>query len=289
MSNEIEIAFIGGSGLYKIPNFKNSKWLDVSSNFGKPSSKICIGSLNGKKIAFLPRHGLNHNLSPSKINYRANIEALKKLNVQNIISISAVGSLREDFKPSDFVLVDQFIDRTFIRNKSFFDDDCVVHIPMASPICNNLKKISSKALKKLKLNFHSGGTYICIEGPQFSTLAESNLYRSWGCDVIGMTNMPESKLAMEAGICYVSLSMVTDYDCWHKNHDSVTVDQIVKVMKKNSENALKFINEICKEKTIKCNEFTKNLAKNSIITEKSKIKKKTRDKLSNIVRFNESK
>ena len=289
MSNEIEIAFIGGSGLYKIPNFKNSKWLDVSSNFGKPSSKICIGSLNGKKIAFLPRHGLNHNLSPSKINYRANIEALKKLNVQNIISVSAVGSLREDFKPSEFVLVDQFIDRTFIRNKSFFDDDCVVHIPMASPICDNLKKISSKALKKLKLNFHSGGTYICIEGPQFSTLAESNLYRSWGCDVIGMTNMPESKLAMEAGICYVSLSMVTDYDCWHKNHDSVTVDQIVKVMKKNSENALKFINEICKEKTIKCNEFTKNLAKNSIITEKSKIKKKTRDKLSNIVRFNESK
>ena len=289
MSNEIEIAFIGGSGLYKIPNFKNSKWLDVSSNFGKPSSKICIGSLNGKKIAFLPRHGLNHNLSPSKINYRANIEAMKKLNVQNIISISAVGSLREDFKPSEFVLVDQFIDRTFIRNKSFFDDDCVVHIPMASPICNNLKKISSKALKKLKLNFHSGGTYICIEGPQFSTLAESNLYRSWGCDVIGMTNMPEAKLAMEAGICYVSLSMVTDYDCWHKDHYSVTVDQIVKVMKKNSENALKFINEICKEKTIKCNELTKNLAKNSIITEKSKIKKKTRDKLINIVRFNESK
>ena len=289
MSIDIEIAFIGGSGLYKIPNFKNSKWLDVSSNFGKASSKICIGSLNGKKIAFLPRHGLNHNLSPSKINYRANIEALKKLNVQNIISISAVGSLREDFKPSEFVLVDQFIDRTFIRNKSFFDDDCVVHIPMASPICNNLKKISSKALKKLKLNFHSGGTYICIEGPQFSTLAESNLYRSWGCDVIGMTNMPESKLAMEAGICYVSLSMVTDYDCWHKNHDSVTVDQIVKVMKKNSENALRFINEICKEEAIKCNEVTKNLAKNSIITEKSKIKKKTRDKLSNIIRFNESK
>ncbi len=289
MSNEIEIAFIGGSGLYKIPNFKNSKWLEVSSNFGKTSSKICVGSLNGKNIAFLPRHGLNHNLSPSKINFRANIEALKKINVQNIISISAVGSLREDFKPSDFVLVDQFIDRTFIRKKSFFDDDCVVHIPMASPICKNLKKISSKVLKKLKLNFHSGGTYICIEGPQFSTLAESNLYRSWGCDVIGMTNMPESKLAMEAGICYVSLSMVTDYDCWHKDHDSVTVDQIVKVMKKNSENALKFINEICKENAIQCSESTKNLAMNSIITEKSKIKKKTRDKLKNIIRLNESK
>ena len=159
---------------------------------------------------------------------------------------------------------------------------------MASPICENLRKISANALNKLKLNFHSGGTYICIEGPQFSTLAESNLYRSWGCDVIGMTNMPESKLAMEAGICYVSLSMVTDYDCWHKDHDSVTVDQIVKTMKKNSENALKFINEICKEKTIKCNEITKNLAKNSVITDKSKIKKKTIDNLSNIIRFNES-
>ena len=284
MSNEIEIAFIGGSGLYKIPNFKNSKWLDVSSNFGKPSSKICIGSLNGKKIAFLPRHGLNHNLSPSKINYRANIEALKKLNVQNIISVSAVGSLREDFKPSEFVLVDQFIDRTFIRNKSFFDDDCVVHIPMASPICDNLKKISSKALKKLKLNFHSGGTYICIEGPQFSTLAESNLYRSWGCDVIGMTNMPEAKLAKEAGICYVSLSMVTDYDCWHPQHDSVTVDQIIQNMNENSENALRLINEICKEKKILCDSETKEISNKSLITNRKKIKQKTKKKLCNILK-----
>ena len=286
---EIEIAFIGGSGLYKIPNFKNSEWIEVSSNFGKTSSKICIGSLNGKNIAFLPRHGLDHNISPSKINYRANIEALKKINVQNIVSISAVGSLREDYKPSDFVLVDQFIDKTFLREKSFFDEDCVAHIPMASPICENLKKISSKALENLKLNFHSAGTYICIEGPQFSTLAESNLYRSWGCDIIGMTNMPESKLAKEAGICYVSLSMVTDYDCWHKDHDSVTVDQIVKVMKKNSDNALKFIDEICKNKSIRCSEETKNLAVNSIITDKSKIKNKTKIKLSNIIKFNESK
>ena len=170
-------------------------------------------------------------MSPSKINYRANIDALKKINVQNIVSISAVGSLREDFKPSDFVLVDQFIDRTFMRKKVL--TKIVLFIPMASPICENLRKISANALNKLKLNFHSEGTYICIEGPQFSTLGpESNLYRSWGCDVIGMTNMPESKLAMEAGICYVNLSMVTDYDCWHKDHDSVTVDQIVKTMKK---------------------------------------------------------
>ena len=160
--SEIEIAFIGGSGLYKIPNFKNSKWLEVSSSFGKVSSKICVGSLNGKRIAFLPRHGLNHNISPSKINYRANIDALKKINVQNIVSISAVGSLREDYKPGDFVLVDQFIDKTFKREKSFFDEDCVAHIPMAAPICDNLRKISSKALNKIKLKFHSGGTYIFV-------------------------------------------------------------------------------------------------------------------------------
>ena len=286
---EIEIAFIGGSGLYKIPNFKEAEWIDVTSNFGKTSSKICVGNLNGKNIAFLPRHGLSHNISPSKINYRANIEALKKINVQNIVSISAVGSLREDFKPGDFVLVDQYIDKTFKREQTFFDNDCIAHVPMASPVCDNLKKKSAEALQELRLKFHLGGLYICIEGPQFSTLAESNLYRSWGCDVIGMTNMPESKLAKEAGICYASLSMVTDYDCWHKDHDSVTVDQIVKIMKKNSENALRFIDEICKNKSIECNAKTKNLAANSIITDKSKIKKSTKDRLANILKINESK
>ena len=285
---EIEIAFIGGSGLYKIPNFKNPKWVNISSDFGKVSSKICVGSLNGKNIAFLPRHGVDHNISPSKINYRANIDALKKIKTQNIVSISAVGSLREDYKPGDFVLVDQFIDKTFKRETSFFDDDCVAHVPMATPICSDLKKLSSNILKKLKLKFHLGGIYICIEGPQFSTLAESNLYRSWGCDVIGMTNMPESKLAKEAGICYASLSMVTDYDCWHKDHDSVTVDQIVKVMKKNSENALKFINEICKSKYISCSEKIKNLSENSIITDKSKIKKSTKKRLTSILKINAS-
>ena len=284
---EIEIAFIGGSGIYKIPNLRNSQWINVTSKFGKPSSKICTGTLHGKKIAFLPRHGLSHNISPSKINYRANIDVLKKINVQNIVSISAVGSLREDFKPLDFVLVDQFIDKTFLREKTFFDEDCVAHIPMDHPICEKLKSISSKALQKLKLNFHSTGTYICIEGPQFSTLAESNLYRSWGCDVIGMTNMPESKLAKEAGICYVSLSMVTDYDCWHKDHDAVTVDQIVQIMKKNSENALNFINEMCKGGLISCDEKVKNLAINSIITDKTKIKKSTKERLVNIIKFDE--
>ncbi len=280
---EIEIAFIGGSGLYKIPNLEDSKWISISSEFGKPSSKIRVGILNGKKIAFLPRHGLNHNISPSKINYRANIDVLKKLKVQNIISISAVGSLREDFKPMDFVLVDQFIDKTYLRIKTFFDDDCVVHIPMSSPVCKNLVKKCSEALKRIKLDFHNSGTYICIEGPQFSTLAESNLYRSWGCDVIGMTNMPEAKLAKEAGICYASLSMVTDYDCWHPAHDSVTVDQIIKTMNENSTNAIKLINEICKEKRFECDKETKEISKNSLITNRKKIKGKTKKKLSNIL------
>tara|TARA_B100001057_G_scaffold435660_1_gene466147 strand:+ start:378 stop:1235 length:858 start_codon:yes stop_codon:yes gene_type:complete len=280
---EIEIAFIGGSGLYKLPNLEDSKWISISSEFGNPSSKIRVGTLNGKKIAFLPRHGLDHNISPSKINYRANIDALKKLNVQNIVSISAVGSLREDFKPMDFVLVDQFIDKTYLRKKTFFDDDCVVHIPMSSPVCKNLVKKCSEVLKRIKLDFHNSGTYICIEGPQFSTLAESNLYRSWGCDVIGMTNMPEAKLAREAGICYASLSMVTDYDCWHPEHNSVTVDQIIQTMNENSSNALKLINEICKEKRINCDNETKEISNNSLITNRKKIKDKTKKKLSNIL------
>merc|ERR1711991_173156 len=239
----------------------------------------CLGSLNGKSIAFLPRHGINHNISPSEINYRANIECLKKLGVQNIISLSAVGSLREDYKPGDFVVVDQFIDNTYLRKKTFFDDDCISHVSMSSPVCENLRKISLSNLKKLKLNFHSNGTYICIEGPQFSSLAESNLFRSWGCDVIGMTNMPEAKLAREAGICYAAISMVTDFDCWHSQHDSVTVDQIVSTMNQNSSNAFKFIGEFSKIGKISCDEKIKNISKNSLITSIEKIEKSTKKKL----------
>ena len=235
--SEIEIAFIGGSGLYKIPNLKKIKWKTVKSSFGKPSWKVCIGSLNGKSIAFLPRHGINHNISPSKINYRANIECLKKLGVQNIISLSAVGSLREDYKPGDFVVVDQFIDNTYLRKKTFFDDDCISHVSMSSPVCENLRKISLSNLKKLKFNFHSNGTYICIEGPQFSSLAESNLFRSWGCDIIGMTNMPEAKLAREAEMRYTSVAMVTDFDCWHEAEGNVEVTDIIKVLNENASNA----------------------------------------------------
>ena len=275
----VEIAFIGGSGLYKIPNFVEPKWVNVKTSFGKPSSEVCVGHLNEKQIAFLPRHGLNHNIAPSNINYRANIESLKKIGVQNIISLSAVGSLREDYKPGDFVVVNQFIDQTYLRSKSFFDQDCVSHIPMSNPVCKNLNKICIESLKKVKLNFHNSGTYICIEGPQFSSEAESNLFRSWGCDVIGMTNMPEAKLAKEAGICYSAVSMVTDYDCWHPDHDSVTVDQILNTLNKNTKNAFSFIVSLSKIRKITCDENTKTLSRNSIITNKKNVKNSTMKKL----------
>ncbi len=235
-------------------------------------------------MAFLPRHGKHHNIPPTKINYRANIEALKKIGVENIVSLSAVGSLREDFAPGDFVLVNQFIDKTYNRKKSFFEDDLVVHIPFAEPICSNLKKKLASSLKKLKVKFHDGGTYVCIEGPQFSSFAESELYRSWGCDVIGMTNMPEAKLAMEAGICYASVSMVTDYDCWHPDHDEVSVDQIISTLNTNSKKATDLITHFCKNNELKCDKETKFLSKNSIITDLSKVKKSTKQKLKNIIK-----
>ncbi len=280
---KIDIAFIGGSGLYTVPNFKDYEWINLKSNFGSPSAEICVGQLNGKKIAFLPRHGKNHNISPSKINYRANIEVLKKIGVENIISLSAVGSLREDFKPGEFVVVNQFIDKTFKRDRSFFDEDIVAHLPLYKPVCDNLRSIIISALKKSKIKFHSHGTYICIEGPQFSTLAESQMYRSWGCDVIGMTNMPESRLAKEAGICYASISMITDFDCWHPDHENVSVEQIINTLNKNSEKAFSLIDNLTKNKVEKCSDDTKNLTRKSIITDLSKVKKSTLKKLSYIL------
>lgn len=282
-NEDIEIAFIGGSGLYKVPGLKKAKWLKIKSSFGKPSDEICVGFLNEKKVAFLPRHGRSHNLSPSKINFRANIECLKILNVKNIISLSAVGSLRKDYKPGNFVVINQFIDKTFKRESTFFDDDIVAHIPFAHPVCKNLSEKASKVLKKLKIKFHSTGTYVCIEGPQFSSLAESQLYRSWGCDVIGMTNMPEAKLAKEAGICYSSIAMVTDFDCWHPNHDKVTVDTIIKTLNDNSSKAFEFIKEFSLINSIKCVNIDQNLSKNSIITDLSKVDKKTKNKLRFII------
>ena len=281
---KIDIAFIGGSGLYNIPEIQNIKWEKVKSNFGDTSSEIGISKIGNTSLAFLPRHGKHHNISPTQINYRANIDALKKIGVENIVSLSAVGSLREDFAPGDFVLVNQFIDKTYNRKKSFFEDDLVVHIPFAEPICNNLKNKLALSLKKLKIKFHDGGTYVCIEGPQFSSFAESELYRSWGCDVIGMTNMPEAKLAMEAGICYASVSMVTDYDCWHPDHDEVSVDQIISTLRTNSKKATDLIAYFCKNHELKCDKKTKLLSKNSIITDLTKVKKSTKQKLKNIIK-----
>jgi 5'-methylthioadenosine phosphorylase len=244
------LGIIGGSGIYDLNDISEAKWQSVSSAFGDPSDKILTGIINDINIAFLPRHGKSHNLLPSNINYRANIDCLKSLGVTDIISLSAVGSLKESIKPGDFVIIDQFIDRTFARIKTFFNDGIVAHVSMAKPTSKQLSKIIFESAPD-NINIINGGTYIAMEGPQFSTLAESNLYRSWNCDVIGMTNMPEAKLAREAEIAYATIAMVTDYDCWHPDHDAVTVDSIIKVLNTNSLNAKSLLKSIIKniEKT----------------------------------------
>jgi 5'-methylthioadenosine phosphorylase len=231
------IGIIGGSGLYEIDGLADVAWRRIASPFGETSDEFCFGTLDGQQVVFLPRHGRGHKLPPSGINFRANIDALKRCGVTDIVSLSAVGSLREDFAPGDFVLVDQFIDRTFAREKSFFGAGCVAHVSMAHPVCGRVGDALAAAGGDAGTAIKRGGTYLVMEGPQFSTLAESELYRSWKCDVIGMTNMPEAKLAREAEICYATVAMVTDYDCWHPGHDAVTVDMIVKVLLANAEKA----------------------------------------------------
>ena len=237
------LAFIGGSGLYDLSFLDNIKYHNLTSSFGSPSDKIIEGSINGNIIFFLPRHGRGHKLSPSSINYRANIDCLKKCGVTDIVSLSAVGSLKEDLPPGTFVLVDQFIDRTISRKKSFFDKSIVAHVSMANPTAKELMDYSKIIFKKLKFHYSYGGTYLAMEGPQFSTYAESNLYKQWGCDVIGMTNMPEAKLAKEAEIRYCSISMVTDYDCWHPDHDNVDINILLKTLNDNNEKSKLFISE----------------------------------------------
>ena len=237
MKNKQLVGVIGGSGLYDIGGLKNKTWKKVGTPFGDPSDELLFGDLDELTIVFLPRHGRGHVLSPSSINYRANIDALKRVGVTDLISVSAVGSLREDLPPGRFVIVDQFVDKTFAREKSFFGAGCVAHVSMAHPVCSRLGDQVEMAAHVADLDVTRGGTYLVMEGPQFSTLAESELYRQLGCDVIGMTNMPEAKLAREAEICYVSVAMVTDFDCWHPSHDSVTVDQIVKVLHDNAQKA----------------------------------------------------
>jgi 5'-methylthioadenosine phosphorylase len=231
------LGILGGSGVYDIEGLVNKRWMRVESPFGEPSDELLFGELGGQQLVFLPRHGRGHKIPPSEINFRANIDALKRAGVTDIVSVSAVGSLKEGLPPGTFVIVDQFIDRTFAREKSFFGKGLVAHVSMAHPVCGRLGGHLELAAREAGIAVSRGGTYLVMEGPQFSSLAESELYRSWNCDVIGMTNMPEAKLAREAEMCYATVAMVTDYDCWHPDHDAVTVDAIIKVLLANADNA----------------------------------------------------
>jgi 5'-methylthioadenosine phosphorylase len=238
------LGIIGGSGVYDIEGLANKRWQRVNSSFGEPSDELLFGELDGQRMIFLPRHGRGHRVPPSEINFRANIDALKRAGATDVISVSAVGSLREHLRPGMFVIVDQFIDRTFAREKSFFGTGLVAHVSMAHPVCPRLGDHIEAAAQAAGIEVARGGTYLVMEGPQFSSLAESELYRSWNCDVIGMTNMPEAKLAREAELCYATVAMVTDYDCWHPNHDDVTVEVIIKVLLANADNARTLVKKV---------------------------------------------
>ena len=235
---------IGGSGVYDIEGLANKRWQRVESPFGQTSDELLFGDLDGQPMVFLPRHGRGHRIPPSEINFRANIDAMKRAGVTDLVSVSAVGSLRENMPPGTFVIVDQFIDRTFAREKSFFGSGLVAHVSMAHPVCRRLGDHLEAAARQTGISAVRGGTYLVMEGPQFSSLAESQLYRSWNCDVIGMTNMPEAKLAREAEICYATVAMVTDFDCWHPGHDAVTVEAIVKVLLANADKARSLVKSV---------------------------------------------
>ena len=278
------LAFIGGSGIYQIEELKNQKWINVNTPWGPPSDKILTGTINDNKVLFLPRHGRTHIYNPSEINYRANIYALKKLGATDIISLSACGSLKENLSPGTFVLVDQFIDKTFKRKKTFFEEGIVAHVPMANPTSKLIISACVKVLKKLKIKYQNKGTYIAMEGPQFSTKAESESYRKQKIDVIGMTNMPEAKLAREAEIRYASVSMVTDYDCWHPDHENVDVQAVIKVLLSNAEKAKSMIKNIIDnfENHIDPKDPANNCLDVAIITAPEKRTQKTIDKLKTI-------
>jgi 5'-methylthioadenosine phosphorylase len=277
--SQAEIGIIGGSGLYSMPGLTDISETTLQSPFGSPSDAYVLGTLEGRKVAFLARHGRGHRILPSELNFRANIHGFKQLGAERILSVSAVGSLKEEHKPLEFVIPDQFLDRTRHRVDTFFGDGVVAHIAFADPVCPQLSEAVAVACKKAKVVGKRGGTYLCMEGPQFSTKAESNLYRSWGMDVIGMTNLQEAKLAREAEICYVTLAMVTDYDCWHPHHDSVTIDQIIAVLTKNAENACNVVREAVgampKERSCKCG----SALAHAIVTDRTKIPQPTREKL----------
>ena len=284
MMKKRKLGIIGGSGLYKMDGFEKTKWKKIKTAWGKPSDEILIAKLGKEEICFIPRHSRGHKINPTNINFRANIDAMKQLGVTDIISVSAVGSLKEDLPPGKFVIIDQFIDRTFARNKTFFDDEIVAHVSMAHPTSKGLMNACEEAIKKEGIDFQRNGTYVVMEGPQFSTLAESNLYRSWGADVIGMTNMPEAKLAREAEIRYASVSMVTDYDCWHPDHENVDVKQVIDVLLNNASKAKNMIKNIIGnfESYIDPNDPTNNCLDVAIITSPEKQTEKTIKKLKNI-------
>jgi len=279
-----KLAVIGGSGLYDVEEFKERELIKLDTPWGKPSDDILKTKYNNKEVYFLPRHGRGHFISPSKINFRANINVLKQLGVTDIVSVSAVGSLKENLSPGKFVIVDQFIDRTFARDKTFFDDEIVAHVSMAHPTSNGLMNACEEAIKKEKIEYQRGGTYVVMEGPQFSTLAESNLYKSWKADVIGMTNMPEAKLAREAEIRYASVSMITDYDCWHPAHENVNVKSVIKVLLGNAEKAKNMIKNLIDnfEDHIDPNDPATNCLDVAIISDPKKRTQKTMDKLKTV-------
>jgi len=276
---QAEIGVIGGSGLYHMPGFSDVQEVRQTTPFGDPSDAYMVGTLGGRKVAFLARHARGHRILPSELNFRANIYGFKQLGVERIMSVSAVGSLKEEHKPLDFVIPDQFFDRTRHRIDTFFGNGIVAHIGFGDPLCGELTKVVATACKSAGVGGKLGGTYICMEGPQFSTRAESNVYRSWGADVIGMTNLQEAKLAREAEICYVTIAMVTDYDCWHPHHDSVTVEQIISVLVKNAENAAKVVKttveSMPKSRGCKCS----SALAHAILTERDKIPAATKEKL----------
>ena len=284
MMKKRKLGIIGGSGLYKMEGFEKTNWKKIKTPWGKPSDEILNAKLGKEEICFIPRHSRGHTINPTNINFRANIDALKQLGVTDIISVSAVGSLKENLEPGKFVIIDQFIDRTFSRIKTFFDEDIVAHVSMAKPTSSGLSDCCEFALNRLNIKNQKGGTYVVMEGPQFSTLAESNLYRSWGADVIGMTNMPEAKLAREAEMRYCTVAMVTDYDCWHPDHEEVDVSMVVQTLMKNAANAQNMIKEVIK--TFKDFSTDKDPANNcldvAIITDPKFRSKKTKKKLSHI-------
>ncbi len=280
---QAEIGIIGGSGLYSMPGLTDVHEVNLQTPFGTPSDAYILGTLEGRKVAFLARHGRGHRILPSELNFRANILGLKQLGVERILSISAVGSLKEEHKPTDFVIPDQFIDRTFHRVSTFFGDGIVAHVGFGDPICQEVACVISKSCQEAGVTGKLGGTYVCMEGPQFSTRAESNLYRSWGADLIGMTNLQEAKLAREAEICYATMAMVTDYDCWYEGHDEVSVEQVIKVLTTNADNAARVVKKAValmpKDRKCKCG----SALQYAIMTDPAKIPAAARQKLSLLV------